>query len=59
MATSVTKLIPFLQGYIVGRVEGTEALSLRPGGTKYDRFPPFASIRQTYQVQTVWGINLK
>ncbi|PVF99411.1 hypothetical protein CPB86DRAFT_774377 [Serendipita vermifera] len=47
------------QGYIVGRVEGTETLSLKPNGTRRERFPPFGSVRQTYQVQTVWGVNLK
>ncbi|KAG8759260.1 hypothetical protein FRC14_006336 [Serendipita sp. 396] len=47
------------QGYIIGRVEGFQSLSLRPNGTRRERFPNFSSVRQTYQVQAIWGVNLK
>ncbi|CCA67597.1 hypothetical protein PIIN_01425 [Serendipita indica DSM 11827] len=47
------------QGYVVGRVEGSESLSLKPNSSRRDRFPLFSSVRQTYQVQAIWGVNLK
>lgn len=48
-----------MKGYIIGRVEGDTYLSLKPEGSKKERFPQFSNVRQTYPVQAVWGVSLK